>query len=184
MFYFSFGDSRENVERLSRRLNRFAGELRTMGSLLERLRDEVGRPAVRMNFEAGNRGRWDRLHEATYTFPLRNNPSFSNKPILNVTGHLFRAAQAKTRWSMDASIGSLFVPADTFGADVPYGYTQHEGGFSNLTGGVIPARPFFYLTEGDIKKAESIIDEWIWENYGKTIGAGARRTTVWETVRM
>lgn len=185
LFRLDLGRSGENVERLSKRLNRFAGELRTMGSLMERLRDEVTIPAVRTNFEgqtaAGNS--WAALHPATFTLPRRRG-GLENRPILNVTGRLFTAATAKARWTIDANIGDLFVASNTFATNVPYGYMQHEGGVSGLTGGPVPARPFYVLHERDIKRAEEVINDWIWGNYHKTIGAGDRRSAVWETVRM
>lgn len=182
MLQFDLGNSSADVARLANNLNRFSGELRTMGSLMERLRDDVGIPATRDNLTTGSG--WEPLHEDTPSFPKRRGMGHKADTPLIVTGRLFRAAQAKARWKIDSSIGDLFVPYNTFSSNVPYGAMQHEGGVSALTGGDVPGRPFFYLTQGDIGRAEVIVNNWILENFNKTIGTKANRTTVMDTVQL
>lgn len=177
MFTVDLGSSSANVRAIAAGLSRWSGDIRSTREVLERVRDQVGVPAVSKNFIAQGHGNWAPLSWATPKMPPRRdvNPS---APILIVRGRLLRAAVAKARWTVKGQEGNLFVKSDTFAGNVPYGHFQHEGGVSPLTGSQVPARPFFYFTPEDIALASTIIDEWAAENFDKRIGLKAAATTV------
>lgn len=177
MISFDFGNSQANVSAITDGLNKFSGDLRSTRSLLQELRDKVAIPSTKHNFAtSGTRSDWA-LHPATYTMPRRRGGH--GGPPLFVRGTLFRAATAKTRWTIDGQASNLFVAADTFQAsNAPYGRMQHEGGVSALTGGPVPSRPFYEMDIKFVAKAESVVQNWIWRNFDKRIGVKAAATTV------
>ena len=173
-----FGASEANVQHFARALNRWSGDIRTTTGLMEEVRDDVAIPATRNNFKAGP-SFWAPLSEATYTTPRRR--KFTGRPMLDVRGVLKRSATAKARWKIQGP--DLFVPGDTFVvSNARYGRLQHEGGPSPW-GSDVPARPFFYLTEADVARAQEVVANWATKNFDKRIGLKAAGTTVGSVMR-
>lgn len=172
IFSVDLGDSQYRVDNLARSLRTFAGDIRSTRRVLERVRDLAAIPAVESNFAKGGRGQWAPMHEVTPFMP-RKNPRGATAPLLNVTGRLKAAATADTRWRIQGA--DLFVPSDTFSHSMaPYGRMQHEGGTSRLTGGPVPGRPFYYMSQRDVDRAAQVVEQWVWENFNKTVGVKAK----------
>jgi hypothetical protein len=183
MFTVDFGPSQANVEAIAGGLNRWSGDIRTTTGLMERIRDAVGIPAVRSNFQSsgGRIGGWAPLQDATFRMPRRagrfGRANYGSGPPLMVRNVLYSSATAKSRWSIQGP--NLLVPASTFqGSNAIYGRLQHEGGTSPLTGSSVPGRPFFRFNQEDVVRATQIVDQWVAENFNKRIGVKAAATTV------
>ena len=174
-----FGASEANVQHFARALNRWSGDIRTTTGLMEEVRDDVAIPATRNNFESQGQSSWEPLSDATYTTPRRRD--IGGGPTLQVRKVLKRSVTAKARWKIQGP--DLFVPGDTFVvSNAPYGRLQHEGGPSPW-GSDVPARPFFYLTEADVARAEELVANWAMKNFDKRIGLKAAGTTVGSVMR-
>jgi phage gpG-like protein len=124
-----------------RDLNRLASAIPagTRG-LLERAVDEVVRPSVAANFEAGGRPPWDELAEAT--LERRERAGLGDRPLI-ASGAGMDAALDRSRWSISRS--QAVYPGGGWsgpGAHIRF----HQQGSED---GRLPARPFVQLQPED-----------------------------------
>ncbi len=163
-----------NLALLARQLTNFAGDLRSVRPALERAVDEVVIPRIQLNIEEDTAAGedWADIRDITFNMPYRRN-HHSNQfgPLLEVGGTLRNAVTAKERWTFTGS-GDEAGAFASYPPFVPYAQAQQEGFTSPITGGPVPARPYAVINEQDQDDIEQIFDDWIAEQFGKTVSSG------------
>lgn len=129
-------------------------DLKYIGKPLWETIDNVFIPSIKKNFNnQGRPQRWKALSPITLQF--RKHYGYGPGPILDRSGRLKRAAQAKARWSVDAAKGQAVYgnfPGQTWYAEI-----QQAGYFPrNIT-----ARPFAVIQEQDTIDMENIFRNFI-----------------------
>ncbi len=133
---------------------REALDLKYIGKPLWETIDNVFIPSIKKNFNnQGRPQRWRALSPVTTEF--RSRQGYGPGPILDRSGKLKRAAQAKARWSVDATKGQAVY--GNFPGNVWYAELQQAGYFPRN----IVARPFAVIQEQDTIDMESIFRNFI-----------------------
>jgi hypothetical protein len=165
---------------LSGRLNQWAGQIRSFEPVLQQIVREVVQPRIGQNFggQTAAGENWAPLSENTPFMPYREAHNAAGSPPLDVTGRLKRVAQQQNIWAFDNRAGIAFV-RDMPGAE--YGEAQQQGFYNQgLQGGMgqVPARPFIVVNDEDIERGANIFDNWVSENFNRTVGYVADGETV------
>jgi phage gpG-like protein len=159
---------------LGRQLSRFAGDIRSTREPIDQAIEEVIIPRVKLNFEGQESAGedWADINSATYFMPYRrNHPNGNRAPLLRVGGTMYNAVTAKERWSVTGQ-GDETSAVAQYPSFVPYA-EPHERGFTSLlTGGWVPARPYFVINQQDQEDIETIFNNWLTEQFGKRTATG------------
>ena len=133
---------------------REALNLRYIGKPLWETIDQVFIPSIKKNFDKQGRPlKWRPLSPVTKQF--RSKQGYGPGPILDRSGRLKRAAQAKARWSVDPTKGQAVY--GNFPGNVWYAELQQAGYFPRN----IAARPFAVIQEQDTIDMEQIFRQFI-----------------------
>jgi phage gpG-like protein len=161
------------IERITRGMTSFSGSLRSVEEPFKIAIEDVIVPRVQMNIdektEAGTNN-WEPLNRYTHQFPYRREYG-PGAGALEVTGALYSAITVKERWKIVGQ-GINAAAHATYPSFLPYA-APHEYGFvSPITGGWVPARPYFIINEQDISDIETIFLDWMNGQFGKTVATG------------
>jgi phage gpG-like protein len=138
---------------LARDLNRLAFGLHVgTRRLLERAVDEVVRPSIAANFEAGGRPPWDELAEAT--LERRERAGLGDRPLI-ASGQGMAAALDRDRWAITRTEASY--PGGGWSRPGAYIRFHQEG----AEDGHFPARPFVRLTDRDERALDRVGLGWL-----------------------
>jgi phage gpG-like protein len=140
--------------------NRFAREINGLAfgihtgtrSLLESAVDEVARPSIERNFQAGGRPEWEELAESTVQ--RRERAGLGSRPLI-ASRQGMAAALDRDRWAITRTEASY--PGG--GWSGPGGYVRyHQQGAED---GHFPARPFVRLTDQDARRLDEVGLTWL-----------------------
>jgi phage gpG-like protein len=138
---------------LARDLGRLATSTRTgTRELLEQAVDEVVRPSITANFEAGGRPRWGELAEATVE--RRERQGLGDRPLV-ATGRGMGAALDRSRWTI-TSAEAVYPGAGWSGPGAPIRF--HQEGAED---GHFPARPYVRLQPEDEGALDRVALTWL-----------------------
>lgn len=120
--------------------------------LLTRAVDEVARPSIAANFEAGGRPEWDRLAEST--LQRRERAGFGDRPLI-ASGQGMAAALDRDRWAFSRTVATY--PGGGWSGPGVY-IRHHQEGAED---GHFPARPFVRLQPEDERALDRVGLEWV-----------------------
>jgi phage gpG-like protein len=137
---------------LGRDLNRLAVGVHTgTRGLLERAVDEVVRPSIESNFQAGGRPEWEPLAEAT--LQRRERQGLGSRPLA-ATGRGLDAVLSRQRWAISRT-EATYPGAGWSG---PGSYIRHH---QQGTDDGLPARPFLALQPEDERALDRVGLSWL-----------------------
>jgi len=133
---------------------------------LERCRDQVIIPSIRMNFAAqGRPTMWEPIGEMNF---YRTQRGAAGAPILQPTGGMKNTALKKARFHISNNVTTYGNwPTSSGHKASRYGYVHDMGGKSDF--GEIPARPFALYQNSDIDKITKVFAKWSQERAARRL---------------